>query len=88
MGLPVGKLVVGTNENDILARFFRGGAYEKMPIAGSISPSMDICVSSNFERWGLPPAPAPAGAVLLCPVPLPPWRRPRFALPPSTPVVF
>lgn len=51
MGLPVGKLIVGTNENDILARFFDGGEYEKLKIAQSISPSMDICVSSNFERY-------------------------------------
>jgi len=51
MGLPVGKLVVGTNENDILARFFGGGSYEKLAIMTSISPSMDICVSSNFERY-------------------------------------
>jgi threonine synthase len=51
MGLPVGTLVVGTNENDILARFFDGGEYEKFKIATSISPSMDICVSSNFERY-------------------------------------
>jgi threonine synthase len=51
MGLPVGKLVVGTNENDILARFFATGHYEKHSIAASISPSMDICVSSNFERY-------------------------------------
>merc|ERR1740138_713039 len=51
MGLPLGKLVVGTNENDILARFFQNGEYEKFKIAPSISPSMDICVSSNFERY-------------------------------------
>mmetsp|Transcript_32430 Transcript_32430/g.85342 ORF Transcript_32430/g.85342 Transcript_32430/m.85342 type:complete len:527 (+) Transcript_32430:278-1858(+) len=51
MGLPVGKLVVGTNENDILHRFFSSGEYAKEQIATSISPSMDICVSSNFERY-------------------------------------
>jgi threonine synthase len=51
MGLPLGKLVVGTNENDILARFFSGGSYEKLGVLPSISPSMDICVSSNFERY-------------------------------------
>ena len=51
MGLPVDKLVVGTNENDILARFFASGTYCKEKIAPSISPSMDICVSSNFERY-------------------------------------
>jgi threonine synthase len=51
MGLPVGKLIVATNENDILHRFFTKGEYHREVIAKSISPSMDICVSSNFERY-------------------------------------
>jgi len=51
MGLPVGKLIVATNENDILHRFFTKGEYHRYDIAQSISPSMDICVSSNFERY-------------------------------------
>jgi len=51
MGLNVGKLIVATNENDILHRFFTKGEYHREPIAKSISPSMDICVSSNFERY-------------------------------------
>lgn len=51
MGLPVGKLIVATNENDILHRFFTKGEYHRGAIAESISPSMDICVSSNFERY-------------------------------------
>lgn len=51
MGLPVGKLVVATNENDILHRFFTKGEYHREAIAETISPSMDICVSSNFERY-------------------------------------
>jgi threonine synthase len=51
MGLPIGKLIVATNENDILHRFFTKGEYHREPIAKSISPSMDICVSSNFERY-------------------------------------
>jgi threonine synthase len=51
MGLPVGKLIVATNENDILHRFFTKGEYHREDIAHSISPSMDICVSSNFERY-------------------------------------
>lgn len=51
MGLPVGRLVVATNENDILHRFFTKGEYHRENIAKSISPSMDICVSSNFERY-------------------------------------
>jgi len=51
MGVPVGKLIVGTNENDILHRFFTNGEYHREQIAKTISPSMDICVSSNFERY-------------------------------------
>jgi threonine synthase len=51
MGLPVGDLVVATNENDILHRFFKSGDYSRRNINESISPSMDICVSSNFERY-------------------------------------
>jgi len=51
MGLPIGKLVVATNENDILHRFFSTGKYHRRPINKTISPSMDICVSSNFERY-------------------------------------
>ncbi|KAL4251004.1 threonine synthase family protein [Abortiporus biennis] len=77
MGLPMGKLVVATNSNDILARFWKSGAYEKVdssssnalqseatsPASGAsdgkqalggvketLSPAMDILVSSNFER--------------------------------------
>ncbi|CAL1709902.1 unnamed protein product [Somion occarium] len=77
MGLPIGKLVVATNSNDILARFWKSGAYEKVdstasnvdatqataPAEGAsdgkqavggvketLSPAMDILVSSNFER--------------------------------------
>jgi len=51
MGLPVGKLIVATNENDILHRFFCRGEYHREKIQKTISPSMDICVSSNFERY-------------------------------------
>lgn len=71
MGLPVSKLVIACNENDILRRFLQTGTYEKQPIHGAaaagglvedgvkaspegvketLSPSMDILVSSNFER--------------------------------------
>jgi threonine synthase len=71
MGLPVDKLVVATNENDILDRFWKTGRYEKQPAHGAaaegglavdgakahedgvketLSPAMDILVSSNFER--------------------------------------
>jgi len=51
MGLPVGDLIVATNENDILHRFFTTGEYHRRDIIKSLSPSMDICVSSNFERY-------------------------------------
>ncbi|KAI9886327.1 MAG: hypothetical protein M1823_001885 [Watsoniomyces obsoletus] len=71
MGLPVEKLIVATNENDILYRFWKSGHYEKKPVHGvdaeggraddgaqahpegvkeTLSPAMDILVSSNFER--------------------------------------
>jgi threonine synthase len=71
MGLPIEKLVIATNENDILDRFWRSGKYEKHAVHGSeaegglpqdgvkahedgvketLSPAMDILVSSNFER--------------------------------------
>ena len=71
MGLPIEKLVVATNENDILDRFWKTGKYEKHPVHGgeakgglaedgvkahsegvkeTLSPAMDILVSSNFER--------------------------------------
>ena len=71
MGLPIEKLVIATNENDILDRFFISGSYSKKPVHGqeakgglkedgvkahedgvkeTLSPAMDILVSSNFER--------------------------------------
>ena len=50
MGLPIGQLVIATNQNDILHRCLEGGAYETVAVLPSISPSMDIQVSSNFER--------------------------------------
>ena len=51
MGLPVRRLVVATNENDILDRCFRTGVYAKAGVEATLSPSMDIQVASNFERW-------------------------------------
>jgi len=50
MGLPVDRLVIATNVNDILARTLRTGAYELRDVVPTTSPSMDIQVSSNFER--------------------------------------
>jgi threonine synthase len=50
MGLPIDRLVVATNQNDILHRCLTGGAYQTSEVFPSISPSMDIQVSSNFER--------------------------------------
>lgn len=50
MGLPIDRLVIATNQNDILHRTMETGAYTKEGVTPSISPSMDIQVSSNFER--------------------------------------
>jgi len=51
MGAPISRLVLATNENDILARFFNSGTYCSGEVIKSISPSMDIQVASNFERY-------------------------------------
>ena len=50
MGLPIERLVIATNENDILARTLSTGRYEVRGVKATQSPSMDIQVSSNFER--------------------------------------
>jgi len=50
MGLPVNKLIVATNENDILCRVINSGEYRPLKVKPSLSPSMDIQVASNFER--------------------------------------
>lgn len=50
MGLPIERLLIGTNSNDILARTLASGAYEMRGVAATTSPSMDIQISSNFER--------------------------------------
>lgn len=53
MGLPVEKLIIATNENDILDRFIKTGRYEKSgdkEVKATHSPAMDILISSNFER--------------------------------------
>ena len=50
MGLPIDKLVIATNDNDILARTLKTGRYEMRGVHATTSPSMDIQISSNFER--------------------------------------
>jgi len=50
MGLPISELIVGSNRNDILTRFFQSGEMAAAEVEPSLSPSMDIQVSSNFER--------------------------------------
>lgn len=54
MGLPVARLIVATNENDVLYEFFRSGRYRIRDSAHTFvtsSPSMDISKASNFERY-------------------------------------
>ena len=54
MGLPIDKLVVATNENDVLDEFFKTGVYRPRGSANTYhtsSPSMDISKASNFERF-------------------------------------
>ena len=50
MGMPLSKIVVAVNSNDILDRFFRNNDYSKNEVNETISPSMDISIASNFER--------------------------------------
>ena len=50
MGLPVARLIVGSNRNDILTRFLTSNDMSIVPVEPSLSPSMDIQISSNFER--------------------------------------
>ena len=50
MGLPIDHLIIGTNRNDILHRFFRTGQMSREPSVATLSPAMDIQVSSNVER--------------------------------------
>jgi threonine synthase len=51
MGLPINKLILATNENNILERFVNEGIYQPGAFRGTYSPSMDIQVASNFERY-------------------------------------
>ena len=70
MGLPVERLTVATNVNDILARTLATGTYELRDVTPTTSPSMDIQVSSNFERlmfdaYGRDPQPVRAAMASL-----------------------
>jgi len=51
MGLPIKSLILATNQNDILSRFINEGVYSAGAVNPSISPSMDIQIASNFERY-------------------------------------
>jgi len=51
MGLPITQLILATNENDILSRFFNSGRYSLGELHQTLSPAMDIQVASNFERY-------------------------------------
>jgi threonine synthase len=51
MGAPIGRLILATNRNDILSRFFRTGEYVAGEVSATLSPAMDIQVASNFERY-------------------------------------
>ena len=50
IGVPIRKLIVGSNRNDILTRFFASGRMQTRSVLPTLSPSMDIQISSNFER--------------------------------------
>ena len=50
MGLPINKLIIATNKNDILKRVIDTGFYKPLEVEHTISPSMDIQLASNFER--------------------------------------
>lgn len=51
MGAPIQRLILAANDNDILARFFNTGIYQVERVVETLSPSMDIQVASNFERY-------------------------------------
>jgi threonine synthase len=50
MGLPIDRLMIATNSNDILVRALQSGEYKQTGVHATLSPSMDIQISSNFER--------------------------------------
>ncbi len=66
MGLPIRQLVVGSNRNDILHRFFTTGEMQMEAVSPTLSPSMDIQISSNFERLLYDMLDRDAGAVSGC----------------------
>ncbi|MGC8478200.1 MAG: threonine synthase [Acetobacteraceae bacterium] len=90
IGLPVARLVVGSNRNDILTRFLDANDMSVRPVEPSLSPSMDIQVSSNFERllFALLDGDAAATAATMAgfrasgrmTVPAPVWHRARGLL--------
>ena len=51
MGAPISQLILATNENDILTTFFQSGRYSRGTVKSTYSPSMDIQIASNFERY-------------------------------------
>lgn len=63
MGLPIADLVIASNANDILPRTLASGAYEMRGVVATSSPSMDIQISSNFERYLFEATGRDAGAV-------------------------
>eukprot|EP01053_Blabericola_migrator_P000633 Blabericola_migrator_1__632@NODE_1158_length_5254_cov_72_579719_g788_i0_p1_GENE_NODE_1158_length_5254_cov_72_579719_g788_i0NODE_1158_length_5254_cov_72_579719_g788_i0_p1_ORF_typecomplete_len479_score67_42PALP/PF00291_25/2_1e50Thr_synth_N/PF14821_6/8_2e18Thr_synth_N/PF14821_6/9_6e03Med23/PF11573_8/0_78Med23/PF11573_8/1_1e02_NODE_1158_length_5254_cov_72_579719_g788_i025924028 len=50
MGAPIDRLIIASNRNDILPRFYQNGKYKLLPVVPTITPSIDIALSSNFER--------------------------------------
>lgn len=51
MGVPIERLIIATNENDVVHRFFASGSYARGPFLQTLAPAMDIGVASNLERW-------------------------------------
>lgn len=51
MGLPIKRLIIGSNVNDILTRFVQTGSMQSRDVVSTLTPSMDIQISSNFERY-------------------------------------
>ena len=90
MGLPVARLVIGSNRNDILSRFLAANDMTMRPVEPSLSPSMDIQISSNFERLLFELLGRDAAALRAAmeafragghmPVPEPVWHRARTLL--------